>query len=78
MAIEPLSNLWMLVSRVIVEDGVDRLSRRNLPFDGVQEAHELLMAMALHVATDHRAVEHVEPGEQRRRAVSLVVCRQPS
>ena len=33
------------------------------------------MAMPLHVATDHRAVEHVERDEQRRRAVSLVVVR---
>lgn len=33
------------------------------------------MAMPLHVATNHRAVEHIERGEQRRRAVSLVVVR---
>ena len=31
------------------------------------------MAMALHVAADDRAVEHVERGEQRRGAVALVV-----
>ena len=41
--------------------------------DGVEEADELLMAMALHVAADHRAVEHVHGREQRRRAVALVV-----
>ena len=41
--------------------------------DGVEEADELLMAVALHVAADDRAVEHVERGEQRRRAVPLVV-----
>ena len=33
------------------------------------------MAMALHVAADHPAVEHVERGEQRRRAVPFVVVR---
>ena len=58
---------------VIVEDHVDDLSRRDLGLDGVEEADELLMAMALHVAADHRAVENVEGGEQRRRAVALVV-----
>ena len=41
--------------------------------DGVEEADELLMAVALHVAADDGAVEHVERGEQRRGAVALVV-----
>ena len=36
------------------------------------------MAMTLHVAADHRAVEHVERGEQRRRAVPFVVVRHGS
>ena len=36
------------------------------------------MAMTLHVAADHRAVEHVERGEQCRRAVSFVVVRHGS
>lgn len=31
------------------------------------------MAVALHVLADDGAVEHVEGGEQRRRAVALVV-----
>ncbi len=42
MAVEPLADPWMFMSRVIVEDGVDRLSRRNLLLDGVQKADELL------------------------------------
>jgi hypothetical protein len=42
-------------------------------FDRVQEAEELLVPMALHAAAEHRAVEHVEGGEQRRGAVALVV-----
>ena len=49
------------------------LSARQLGLDGVEEADELLVPMALHVAPDHRAVEHVERGEQRRGAVALVV-----
>ena len=51
------------------------LPRRHLRLDGVEEADELLMPVALHVAADDGAVEHVEGGEQRRRAVALVVVR---
>src|SRR5450631_1475663 len=71
----PLAHIGMFVGRIIVDDGMDRLSRRNLLLNGVKEANEFLMAMALHVAADHRAVEHVERREQRRRAVSLIVVR---
>ena len=41
--------------------------------DGVEEADELLMAVALHAPADDRALEHVEGGEQRGGAVALVV-----
>ena len=35
MASKPLAHLGMFVRRIIIDDGVDRLSRRNLLFDGV-------------------------------------------
>ena len=73
IAFEPSADIGMLVGGVVVDDGVDRLPRRNLSFDDIEEADELLMAMALHVAADHRAVEDVHRGEQRRRSVPLVV-----
>ena len=41
--------------------------------DGVEEADELLVPVALHVAADDLAVQHVEGGEQRGRAVAFVV-----
>ena len=41
MSIEPSPGIWMPVSRVAVEDGVDRLPRQNLLFDGVRKADEL-------------------------------------
>ena len=75
VAIEPLANLGVFVSRVVVEDHMDALAGRNLALDLIEEANELLVAMALHVAPDHRAVEDVEGGEQRGRAVALVVVR---
>src|SRR6476619_3006718 len=63
----------MLVGRIVVDDGMDRLSRRDLRLDGVEEADELLVPVALHVAADDSAVEDVEGGEQRRRAMAFVV-----
>ena len=65
VAIEPGAHLRMLVGGVVVEDHVDALARRELPLDSVEEADELLMAVALHVAADHGAIEHVERGEQQ-------------
>jgi hypothetical protein len=50
-------------------------SRRNLLLDRVEEADELLVAMALHVAADDGAVEDVEGCEQRGGAVTFVVVR---
>ena len=68
MAVEPLADLWMLVRCVVVEDHMNRLARRNLRFDGIEEADELLMPMSLHVATDDRAVENVQRGNAARQS----------
>ena len=73
MAVEPPANFRVLVGGVVVEDRVNLLSLRDGGLDGVEEADELLMAMAWHVAADDRAVEHVERGEQRGGAVAHVV-----
>ena len=58
---------------VIVEDHVNELSGRHLRLNGIQEADELLVPMALHTSADDLAFEHVESSEQRRCAVALVV-----
>ena len=52
---------------------MDRPCRPAPRLDGVEEADELLMPVALHAAADHRALQHVEGGEQGRGAVALVV-----
>ena len=44
--------------------------------DSVEEADKFLMAVALHVLADHGAVEDIERGKQRRRAMPLVVVGQ--
>ena len=73
MALEPGADFVLLVRRVVVEDDVDGLVCRHLALDAVEEADELLMAVALHVLADDRAVENVERGKQRRRAVAFVI-----
>ena len=65
----------MLVGGVVVEDDVDHLAGRHLGLDRVQEAHELLMVVALHVAADDGPVEDVERSKQGRGAMALVVVR---
>ena len=73
MAGEPGADLVLLVRSVVVEDDVDGLVRRHLALDAVEEADELLMAVALHVLCDDRTVQHVERGAQRRRAMPFVI-----
>ncbi len=73
MAGEPLADLFMFMRAVVIEDDVDHLAGGDVTFDDVQEAKELLVAMAFHIAADHGAVEHVERGEQCRRAIAFVV-----
>lgn len=73
VTVEPGPDLWVLMSGVIVEDDMDGLVGGGLGVDQIQEADEFLMAMSLHVAADHRAVEHIEGGEQGGRAVALVI-----
>ena len=73
MAREPGDHLGMFVGGIVVEDDVDGLLRWNSFFDGVEEADELLVAMALRTPADHLTFEHVEGSEQRSGAVTLVV-----
>ena len=52
---------------------MDQLAGRDRGLDRVEEADELLVPVPLHAPAQHRAVEHVQGREQRRRAVALVV-----
>src|SRR5512134_3841808 len=49
------------------------LACRHLRLDGIEEADELLMPMALHAAADDGTFQDIQCGEQRGRAVALVV-----
>src|SRR5262249_61605578 len=72
---QPLAHLWMLVGRIVVDDGVDHLSHGDLSLDRIEEADELLVAMALHVAANDGPIEDVEGCERRGGAVTFVVVR---
>src|SRR5258705_5625437 len=63
----------MFVGGIVVEDDVDGLLRWNRFLDGVEEADELLMTMALHTPADHLTFEHVEGSKERGGTVTLVV-----
>ena len=52
--LEPGFDLGMLVDGVIVEDGVDQFAGRYGALDGVEEADESLVGVALHAAAVHR------------------------
>jgi len=75
MTIKPGSNFGVFMGGVVVEDDMDRFVCRNLGIDDVQEADELLMPVALHVASDDCPIENIQCGEQGRGSVSLVVVR---
>src|SRR5512133_2079936 len=49
---EPVHHLRMLVDGVVVENEMNDLACRHLRLDGIEEADELLMPMALHAAAD--------------------------
>src|SRR6187401_3191328 len=59
VSVEPLTHFRMLVSGVVVEDHVHDLSDRHLRLNGVQEADELLVTMALHASADDLAFEYM-------------------
>ena len=71
--VEPSRHLWMLVGSVVVEDHVHGLSSRHLRLNGIEEADELLVTMALHISANDLAFQYVEGCEQCRCAVALVV-----
>ena len=73
VAREPVADFRRLVGGIVVHDRVDELAGRDVAFQGIEEADELLMPVALHVVAGDSALQHVQGGEERRGAVALVV-----
>ena len=71
---EPVPDLLRLVGRVVVHDDVDFETLGHAGLDVVQEPAELPAAVAAEVLADDL---DVEGGEQRGRAVALVVVSAP-
>ena len=73
MVFDPFKNLGVLVSGIVVDDHMHRFLLGHLGINDVEEADELLMAMALHTLADDLAFQHIKRCEQRRDAMTLVV-----
>ena len=73
MVFDPFKNLGVLVSGIVVDDHMHRLFLGHLGINDVEEADELLMAMALHTLADDLAFQHIKRCEQGRDAMTLVV-----
>jgi hypothetical protein len=71
---KPFADFRMLVGGVIVDDRMHDFSGGDLRLDGIEKADELLMPMTLHVAADHRPVQDVQRGKERRRCMSDVIA----
>ena len=65
------NDLGLLVGGIVVEHGMDHLAWWYGSLDGVEEADQLLMAVALHAAADDGAVENVQCRKQSGGAVAL-------
>ena len=68
---QPLANRFMLVGSVVVQDDVQGEVGRERTVETPQELQEFLMSMTPVALADDLAGQHVQRGEQRRRAVGL-------
>ena len=73
MARKPGDHPGMFVGGIVVEDNAGGVSGRHGFLDGIDEADELLIAMALLAPSDHLAPQHVEGRKQRGVAGTLEV-----
>src|SRR6476620_4863925 len=60
MVFDPFKNLGVPVSGIVVDDHMHRLLLGHLGINDVEEADELLMAMALHTLADDLAFQHIK------------------
>ena len=77
MAFQPGLDARMFVRPVVVDDQMQVQIEWCLDADQLQETDKFLMAMPRHAIANDRAIEHVQRGEQGRRAIPFVVVRLP-
>ena len=73
MVFDPFKNLGVLVAAQLSTTTCTVFFLATLGIDDVEEADELLMAMALHTLADDLAVKHIERREKGGDAVPLIV-----
>src|SRR3974390_2911337 len=73
MVFDPFENLGVLVSGIVIDDHMHRFLLGYPGVDDIEEADELLMAMALHALADDVSVKHIERREKGGDAVPLIV-----
>ena len=69
MTAQPGQHFGMLVGGIVVEDDMDRLIGRAVALDSIEKSNEFEMAVALHAAADHGAVERKVPADKPIHAV---------
>ena len=69
--VQPRPHLGVLVRGVVVGDQMQGLALGRLAIDLTQELQPLTVSVALLALADDLAIEHVERGEQRGRALRL-------
>src|ERR1700675_3608515 len=60
----------MGVGGIVVENQMNRQAARRTTLDSLHKAQKLLMPMTRHAASQYLPAQHVQRGEQRRRAVA--------
>ena len=74
---EPCSDGWGLVGGVIVHDQMDIEIVRHIGIDLTKKRQKFLGAVSLEASSDHLAGGNIEGGEERRRAMPLIVVSAP-
>src|SRR5579863_2974243 len=73
MFVDPFDDLRALVSGIVVDNDVDGLFLWHPGIDSIEEADELLMAMALHALAEDLALKDIESRKQGSYAMPLVI-----
>jgi hypothetical protein len=77
MVLEPLLDLRMFVSAIVVEDKVNLSALGCRSLDAVKELQKLGMSVSRLARTDHTPIQDVERREESRRPMPNVIVRVP-
>ena len=81
VAHEPSSDLGMFMGGVVIQNAMDDFTGWNVSIDPIEEADELLMAVAGPIWADDRALKHMQSGKECGGSIAFVImgqCSAPS